>query len=547
LLELRNYQRASIDAFYSYCESSNGSPLISLPTGSGKALVLAKLCQEIITEHPTLRIICATHVRELITQDYNELLEIWPEAPCGIYSAGIGRRDKDAQILFAGVQSVWRPNRLKEIGSFDLMIVDESHLISHEEDTTYRKLIAGLRETRPNMRVLGLSATCFRLSTGRLDRGKGKLFDDIIYEANVRDLIDAGYLCKLISKATLTRLDVKGVGKKGGEFIQSELEIAVDKDWITRGAVDEVLKFGEQRKAWLIFCTGVRHATNVSAEIKKRGISCDLILGDTPKQDRDRMIVDFKTGALKCLVSVMVVATGFNAPHVDLIALLRPTQSAGLFLQQVGRGLRKAEGKSNCLVLDFAGNLMRHGPIDTITADSVTSMKARDDAPKAKECPECASLVPLGIMECPDCGYLWPVKKRDEVPKHAATADNLVDILSTGKPEWITVDEMSFATHRKRYEAGAEPAPPSLRLEYRCGLMTYTEYLALEKAGGARFWAEKKWRQLRGNMPVPSTVAEAIERIEELTAPDEILVKRQGKYFDVSERRYSIGASAATG
>ena len=178
-----------------------------------------------------------------------------------------------------------------------------------------------------------------------LHEGKGALFTDIAYEVSVRQLIDDGYLCPLVSKAAETRLDVSGVGSRGGEFIPGQLQAAVDLPEITEAAIDEVVRLGADRRSWLAFCAGVEHATHVAEAIRARGFSAATIFGDTPKPERDRMIAAFKRGEIRALASMGVLTTGFNAPGVDLIAMLRPTKSTGLYVQMAGRGTRLAPGK----------------------------------------------------------------------------------------------------------------------------------------------------------------------------------------------------------
>ena len=251
MLELRPYQRQSLDALYAYWGEQGGNPLIVIPTGGGKSLVIASLLRELIGNYPTLRIGIVTHVKELIGQDYQELIRYWPQAPAGIYSAGLARRDTRSQILFCGIQSVW--NKTAQIGPIDLLIVDEAHLISREASTRYGKFITSLKKRTPDMRIVGHTATPFRLDSGRLDLGDDKLFDKIVYEADLAEMIKAGYLSPLISKATVTEFDLSGVGKRGGECIAGQLEVAVDKDWVTVEAVKEMVAFGADRRAWLAF------------------------------------------------------------------------------------------------------------------------------------------------------------------------------------------------------------------------------------------------------------------------------------------------------
>ena len=229
----------------------------------------------------------------------------------------------------------------------------------------------------------------------------------------------------------------------------------------------------------------------------------------------------------------MVLTTGFDVPQVDLVAMLRPTLSTGLYVQQIGRGTRKATGKGDCLVLDFAGNVMRHGPVDLVDVNSVKSKSdARVDpgAVRAKECPDCHELNAIDAQTCTCCGYEWP--RPAPRPRHATAAD-AVPILS-GQTAWLQVDDISFHLHRKYNDP---LAPPCLRVEYLCGLSPYAEYVSLERQGYARTCAEKWWFAMGGLAPVPATVLEAIERRDETDEPVEIAVIRNGKFWNVSERR----------
>lgn len=535
MLELRPYQQEAIDAQFEYWGEGRGNGLIVLPTGAGKSLVLAALCKRLLSDYPTLRVGIVTHVRELIAQNYQEMLRLWPQAPAGIYSAGIGRRDARAQLLFCGIQSVW--NKVAQLGPFDVLLVDEAHLIPPNTETTYGRFIAALRDLTPDMRIVGLTATPFRLSSGRLDRGKDRIFEDIVYEANVADLIEAGYLCPLVSKATVQQLDTTGVPKRGGEFVAGALEIAVDKDWITRAAVQEIARFGESRRAWLAFCAGVAHSEHVRDAIRNAGFTCESVTGDTSKAERDRIIRQFRDGQIRCLTSVGVLGTGFNVPHVDLIALLRPTQSAGLYMQQVGRGLRNAPGKNDALVLDFAGLVKKHGPIDTVTINGASGSKSdSEERVLAKECPECATLVALAAKSCPSCGYAWPIK--EEPPKHEATADASSSILSKGAAAWIDVDQVKYYVHRK------DGSPDSMRVELWCGFTTHKQWVCFEHIGRARMMAERWWQQ-RASTPIPRTTVEAMSRVGELRTPSGIQVRPNGRFFEICGARFEKEEKAA--
>ena len=292
------------------------------------------------------------------------MLRLWPEAPAGIYSAGLNKRDLHAQILFAGIQSIHK--RAYDIQRCDLALIDEAHLIPRTSNTMYRRFLGDLATINPHLKVIGFTATPYRLDSGMLHEGDGALFTDIAYEAGVAEMIAQGYLCEVVPKRTETQLDTSGVGSRGGEFIAGQLEAAVDVEAVTKSAVDEIVRHGADRGSWLVFCAGVRHAEHVRDAIQGRGFTCEAILGETASAERDRVIAAFKRGDIRCLTNANVLTTGFNAPGVDLIAMLRPTKSVGLYVQMIGRGTRLANGKDNCLVLDFAGNVERHGPIDRI-------------------------------------------------------------------------------------------------------------------------------------------------------------------------------------
>ena len=522
MLTLRPYQQAAIRSIYGYFQNHKGNPLVVIPTAGGKSLVMAAFIEGVLKAWPDQRILIVTHVRELIAQNHAEMIGLWPEAPAGIYSAGLGKREAQARILFAGIQSIHR--RAQEVGHTDLVLIDEAHLIPGDTSTMYRRFLDGLARINPALKVIGLTATPFRVDSGMLHEGQNALFTDIAYEAPVRDLIDAGYLSPLVSKQPATRLDVSKVGTRAGDFIQRDLAAAVDQEAITRAAVTEIIEHGRERKSWLAFCSGVEHARHVAEEFGRQGIICSTIFGDTPKEERDAIIAAFKRGEIRALASMGVLTTGFNAPAVDLIALLRPTKSAGLYVQMVGRGTRLAPGKENCLVLDFAGNVRRHGPIDLVRPKR-PGEGGGGEAP-TKVCPECDSIIALSAAECPDCGHVFPARE----VKIAPTAATL-PVLSP-KVQWLPVHGVSYSRHDKL------GGLPSLKVTYSCGLKSYSEWVCIEHQGYARQKAAEWWRKRAPGCPVPLTVEQAIAEAARLARPSAISVRPSGRYVEVSGHRF---------
>lgn len=532
MLSLRPYQQEALAAIYRYFETNSGNPLIVLPTGTGKSVVLAAFIADALKGWPDTRILVVTHVKELIAQNYTEMIALWPDAPAGIYSAGLRKRDLHAQILFAGIQSIHR--RAYDIQACDLVLIDEAHLIPRASGAMYRRFLGTLRRINPHLKIVGLTATPYRLDSGALHEGEDALFDAIAYEANVADMIAQGYLCEVVPKRTTTRLDVSGVGTRGGEFIAGELERAVDIESITKAAVEEIATLGADRHAWLVFCTGVNHAHHVRDALRAKGVVCEAILGDTPGAERDRVIAAFKRGEIRCLTNANVLTTGFNAPGVDLIAMLRPTKSVGLYVQMVGRGTRLASGKENCLVLDFAGNTERHGPIDTVDGRKRKANDGDGVAP-TKTCPDCETIVHAAAVACPICGHLFPPPEPKLKPSAATNA-----LLSTQLgAEWIEVADVTYVRHQK------PGGRPSLRVDYRCGLVIHSEWICFEHTGFARQKAVAWWQRRALALPVPGTVDEALALAASLPKPTRIRVRPNGRFTDILAHDLSCSASSA--
>jgi len=518
MLILRQYQEAALRELFVFWRNGGGNPLIAMTTGTGKSTVIAFLIKRLLTDYPNMRIFVTAPNRELLEQDILELRKIWPEAPIGINCNGLGCRDTDAQILFATVNSIYRDP--KALGERHLVIIDEAHLIPHGEQGMYHTTLNRVRELVLDLRVVGLTATPFRLDSGHLCEGDGHLFEKVVFEYTIGEAIRDGWLAPLSSKATTkaATIDVTGVGKRGGEYIAEQLEAAAIRDNAVELACDEIAAYQSKRRAWLIYCVGVTHAGLVRDALRARGIHTEMVLGETPDQERVRIIEDFRAGRLTALVSVNVLSYGFNVLHVDLIAMLRPTCSAGLYIQQVGRGTRKADGKQNCLVLDFAGNVRRFGPVDNVC---IKQKGSRDGETPTKTCPECDEIVLLAATECPSCGHQLP---RNTMPKHASYADR-VAILSPRRivSDWLEVEDIEYRFHHKE--------TPSLRVTFQCEVQSFSKWVCLQHTGYARTLAEQFWRVLSGGTPVPRTVDEALERQDELGWVTHIRVTPEGDRY----------------
>lgn len=821
-MELRPYQREAVDAIYSYFENGGkGNPLISAPTASGKSLILAKFCQEVVERWPNQRILITTHVKELLEQNAQKLLQFWPAAPIGIYSAGLKSRQLGRKITVGGIQSIY--NKSKELGWVDVVICDECfigeteiltpsgskridlvssgdivhtalgygvveavsakqakrllkvdfsdgtklictpnhriftnrgwiqagklvtgeisfrakdlcalweylsplvqiktervqsssqrkamaqarhllnlllkeatqsneqspdeikgksnakenkahahqawweraiialstvgatsrarrgvgiggrsadkdgasqsaiskplqdrhsqqrkndwnrirrifalligassagrkknrsscfprvvnisdyeckgsrtvfnlqvsghpsyfangklvhncHLIPSEGEGRYRTLIQGLSAINRNVKLIGLTATPWRSKTGLLT-DKGGIFTDIAYEIDIVRLIKEGYLCPLVSKSAVTQADLTEVGKRGGEFIQGEAEIAFDKNELTQAAIDEMETYCGDRKSWMVFCSGVAHANHVAEALNERGHSAKVVVGETEDMFRTAIVNEFKSGQLKCLVNVGVFTTGFDAPNVDALILLRATGSTGLYVQILGRGMRLHSQKTDCMVLDFGGNILRHGALDEIKIkkkrESGDGEKDSVHTAPVKICPQCRLAVPAATTLCGGCGYEFIIEK----PIHDVVASfrpvmSLRDKSKDHLPVRLEVSSVLYTRNE-----GKMGKPPTMRVTYQCSTGSgnlqqrkVMEWVCVEHRNMrdrvCRWWLQMKKEDAEVDIPI--TVDQAVVRAsKDLRRPSAIWVEKDGEWDRIISREFN--------
>ena len=420
----------------------------------------------------------------------------------GVYSAGLKSRDTEHPIIIAGIQSVFR--RACELDAFDLVIIDEAHMIPPDGDGMYRTFLEDARQVNPNLRVIGLTATPYRMKNGMICAPENVL-NHVCYEIGVKELIVQGYLCPLVTKGSREKIETSGLHVRAGEFVAGEAEDLMDTDELVQSACREIIEQTQARRSVLVFTTGVRHGEHV-AEVLRGMTSGQVatVFGETADDERAHVLSDFKTGTIKYLVNVNVLTMGFDAPSIDCVAMVRPTLSPGLYYQMVGRGFRLCDGKENCLVLDFGGNVLRHGPVDAIRIQKVDH-RGNGDAP-AKQCPECRSVIAAGYATCPDCGYEFPPPERQTHDATASTEGILSGEVTTTEYEVLDV---RYFVHQKR--GAPDGAPRTLRVEYRIGFSQYqSEWICFEHSGWARHKAASWWRR-RSNAPVPESAAEAAD------------------------------------
>jgi DNA repair protein RadD len=533
-MKLRYYQEEAVQALFDYFDDPKrayspvkSNPLVCLPTGTGKSLVIAEFIKRAMYRHPETRVIMSTHVKELIKQNAIKMREAWPLAPLGIYSSGLKSKDTMQPIIFGGVQSMVKKFPL--FGQRHLVIIDEAHLVGTNADTSYLTFLnelmigpsgtdANSHNVNPYLKVIGLTATRYRMGLGCLTNGH--IFTDVVYDlCNIEGfnrLIAEGFLCPLIPKKTNTTLDVSNVSLSKGEFDQNKLQAAVDKQEVTYAALQELVAYGQDRQSWLIFASGVEHANHICEMLNTIfGIPTVIVHSGTkeyPRSDEenDKALAEWKSGKARAIVNMNTLTTGVDHPPCDLIGMLRPTMSTGLWVQMLGRGTRPYEGKANCLVLDFAGNTRRLGPINDPVIPKKRGEGPPGDAP-VKICGQCSMYNHVSARICVFCGTEFPLQEKldREASELALIRSDLPQIENFAVARCVMVPHTSKASGNK-----------SIKVAYFCGLRTFYEYISVESnvrffRHRSRDWFRQRYHystpNLTWNEDCPATNAEVLE------------------------------------
>lgn len=527
-MQARDYQievEQCIIAYMTRCarERKECSGVVCLPTGTGKGFSVASLTKYIVSNYPSQIVMNATHVKELVEQNYLELLNIWQDAPAGVFSAGLGRKESKYPIIFGGVKSIVNSLMLFDVP--DVFLIDEAHLLSPKEGTSYQKIIKFFRTIKPWMIVIGFTATHWRTGQGLLTDGVDALFKDIIIDLTTmaawERFVAEGYLLRPVPKETKAQIDISNVKVEStGDLNKAELEEAADR--ITLEACKEMVEAASERNSWLIFASGVKHAEHVAKALCSLGIEALAVHSKLEKGVRDERIKRFKSGSLRCVVNNNVLTTGFNYPGLDFIGMLRPTMSVGLWIQMLGRGTRplfsigfdlctiagrllaiQASYKQDCLVLDFARNRERLGPIN----DPVIPNKKRKGgtglAP-VRVCPKCNAYNHANASICEFCGHVF-----EKLPKLVAEA-SIEALFKEPEPiiEQYDVLGVNYYLHHK------DKMPLSMKVEYTLDKapahVKPTQYFHFEIAGGPKVKTNNWWKQ-RSMVDAPTSTLLALD------------------------------------
>lgn len=578
----RDYQNSAHFATWNYIhEPANygKNPLVVEATGLGKSLNIAMFMMAMYTAYPGVRIMNTAHVSNLVSSNYEELLELWPLASAGIYAADLKRRETRPDLMFCMIQSVAK--RAASFGRIDFLLVDEAHRLDNRTSSTYAKFIKDLRKINPAMVVIGYTATPYRMKLGHLL--DGEMFDEVVYDIGSGEsfqwAVDNGYLILPVPIDPGFAFDDSKVKISGGEFKGTDASAAMHDQDIIERAVDFTVKIAsdQHRQRSLMFASTIDDAELIAEMFTHKGYPTEAV--HSKRNDRESTMAAHKAGDLWGLANKDVLTTGYNDPWLDLMVNLRLTRSPGLWVQMVGRMTRPAwtnhighnggpplhdigtlEGrlasiaeshKHDALVLDFCGNTERLGPINWPHMPSKRG-KGGGDAPVRK----CDGTTDEGIAKgmrcdpitihhtsvdtCPHCEYVWPVESNVHVKASVSQLVSKTNPLGMDKPppkEYKVdgVHQMTCSHHQ-----GKEGKKDTMKVIYRCGTNTYPAWVCFEHGftdkGVPTFprrKAELWWKEHGGEGEAPTSVEEAVEAAGSLAKPKFLKVWSNTRYPEI--------------
>lgn len=541
---LRDYQIETIySILYYYLTGNNGNVAAALPTGSGKTPIISGLICYMLYKWCNLRFLVLSHVKNILDQNHKTLLRMWSNAPVGVYSAGLNQRETSLPIIIAGIASVI--NNISAFGHRDVIIVDEVHMISPDENTMYQKVIKELQLQNPNLIIVGLSATLYRMQMGLIT--DGGIIDDIVIDLTTplcfNRFVYEGYLAPLIPKRTNIEIDTTGIKLFKGDFASKQLDDATEK--VIYEALKEAVIGGQDRHCWLVFCSGIKPSEHAAEILQSFGISAVAIHSKLTDAECDARFEAFKTGKIRAIVGNNKFTIGFDFPPIDFCIMLRSTMSPGLWVQMLGRLTRPYDCnnpqqyipgfdyvKQDALVYDFAGNCKRLGPINDVVlpkkkGDKVGEAPIRICEAVLSDGTICGVYNHASAKTCCSCGNEFPI--RTKLVTTAGT-DELIKQSSDAVIESYNVTRVIYHKHVSAKNVGAKPC---IKVSYYVGIQRFTEYVHIEAKGYAHTKARSWWLQ-RINKEVPSTVDEALIYVSQLRVPKRINVDVSQQWKEIT-------------
>ena len=534
---LREYQSRAVSdlfAWWTKHQEDHDIPLLVLPTAAGKSVICAEIVRQMWDQWPLFhpRTVVLVPSKELAEQNAAKLRALLPHTiSVGYVSASLGTKKYNADVIVATIGSIHKAAHL--LGNIKAVVIDEAHLVSQKASDAgmYRTFLSKLGELC-EFRTVGMTATPFRGNGVWLTDGDEPLFTGIASRVSMRELLNAKFIAPLVppTKHIETRIDASHVGISNGDYKVGELSREVEK-YLAKVAI-EATRIASERKKWIAFTPSVANAESLSDKLNKRGIVSAVVCGETPKQEREDLIRQFKNHQIHCLVTVLALSVGFDVPDVDCIIWCRPTKSPVLYVQGMGRGTRIADGKDDCLVLDFTDTVERLGPVDTIQGRA-KKRSGPQEAPYSI-CPDCGERNAPAALVCIYCqGQIREEEEAAPMDAKVSLAALLSSASEIGELIWHDVTRVDYAIHRK------EGKPDSLRVDYFSGLLrTASEWVCFDHHGYAKEKAYQWWARRNPNGIQPNNTFVAFGLSKQLASPARIATRKNGKYTEVKHYEF---------
>ena len=532
---LRDYQSRSVSDLFAWWTKHQGNadiPLLVLPTAAGKSVICAEIVRQMWDQWPDYhpRTVVLVPSKELAEQNAGKLQALLPDTiHVGFVSASLGKKQHNADVIVATIGSIHKSAHL--LGDIKCVIIDEAHLVDTKAQGMYRTFLSKLAEIC-QYRTVGMTATPFRGNQVWLTDGDDPLFTGIASRVSMRELLDAKFIAPLVppAQAVNTRIDVSHVGIANGDYKINELSVEVEK-YLSKVAA-EATRIASGRRKWIAFTPSVANAESLADKLCEMGIVSAVVCGETPAQDRADLIDEFRHHQIHCLVTVLALSTGFDVPDVDCIVWCRPTKSPVLYVQGMGRGTRIADGKEDCLVLDFTDTVERLGPVDIIQGRA-KKKSGTQDAPFSI-CPDCGERNLPTAFVCVHCGATIKeenAKPLDAVVSYAALLSAQVQETVT----WHDVTRVEYHLHRK------DGKPDSMRVDYFSGLLrSASEWICFNHFGYAQQKAQDWWLR-RDKAYMPASVSDALAWLNnnEIEEPTRIATRKNGKFTEIKDYEFN--------
>lgn len=553
------FQKAAKDAIFDFLASGEkGNPLVCMPTGVGKSVVIADFITDVFRYFPQKRVMMLTHVGKLISQNAERLLQMWPLAPLGIHSDSLDRRDTALPIIFGGIQSVCPTIEKfpRAFGKIDALLIDEAHLVGDAESSQYLKVITVLRAINPELVIIGFTATWYRLKMGLLT--DGGIFTKIIYNICTREwfqrLIAEGYLNPLVGKPANTKIEgIRDLAMVGGEFNQKKADELVDRSDIIEASCKEVLEYGWDRYKMMGFASGVKSAEHLAEMFCSLGANVTCVHSKIKASENKRRLEAYSNGEYWGIIGANMLTTGYDEPQIDMICDWQVTTSPAKHVQKNGRGTRVLRDwqkwrpfpKQNTLCLDFVGNTDSLGPIDDPVMPRKPGQKTGDPPPikicdavklKANEgltkeewrVEGCGAYNHASVRFCCNCAEEFSFKLHVESSASYAAP---MSVAEEPVIERMPVT-MAFYSRHEGKDFGIGKKPPTVKAVYATSGKSPPKYICFEHTGRARGLAHKWWSQ-HADTPAPQTVEEFLNRRDELRVPKAIHVHVNTKWPEI--------------